>query len=55
MKLYDLIKHHTTDVRLAGVRECGEKKYDLITDDNLAYPPVHESTIRKVKPELLGG
>jgi len=54
MKLYDLIKQHTLEVSYAGTCECGEKKYDLITDDNLIYPPIHESAIREVKPELLG-
>lgn len=53
MKLKELIEHHTLKVVLCGHCECGERKYDLITDQNLAYPPVHESSIREVKPELL--
>lgn len=53
MKLKDLIEQHTLKVVLCGHCECGERKYDLITDHNLAYPPIHESTILEVKPELL--
>lgn len=53
MKLKDLIGKHTLKVVLCSHCECGERKYDLITDHNLAYPPVHESTILEVKPELL--
>lgn len=53
MKLKELIEHHTLKVVLCGHCECGERKYDLITDQNLAYPPIHESTILEVKPELL--
>ncbi len=53
MKLKELIEQHTLKVVFCGHCECGERKYDLITDHNLAYPPIHESSIRKVKPELL--
>lgn len=53
MKLKELIEKHTLKVVLCSHCECGEQKYDLITDQNLAYPPIHEPVIRKVKPELL--
>lgn len=53
IKLYDLIKCYTKEVWYAGECKCGESKYDLITTDNKVYAPVHESTIRKVKPSLL--
>lgn len=53
MKLKELIEQHTLKVVFCGHCECGERKYDLITDQNLAYPPIHESTIKEVKPELL--
>lgn len=55
IRLYDLIKNYTKEVWYAGECECGEIKYDLITEPQAVYPPVHESTIRKVKPELLEG
>ena len=32
---------------------CGEAMYDLITDDNLAYPPLSGKIIRQVRPDLL--
>ena len=32
---------------------CGEAMYDLITDDDLAYPPLSEKIIRQVRPDLL--
>lgn len=54
MILKELIEHHTLNVVYCGQCECGERKYDLITDDNLAYQPIHESQILQVKPELLG-
>ena len=53
MKLKELIEEHTLEIIHCGECECGEEKFDLITDDGLVYPPVHKSTIRKVKPELL--
>lgn len=53
MKLRELLEEHVLGVVYAGQCECGEKKYDLITDDNLIYPPVHENTIKKVRPELI--
>lgn len=53
MILKELIKHHTVNVIYCGQCECGERKYDLITDDDLVYPPVHESQILQVKSELL--
>lgn len=53
MKLKELLEEHVLAISYAGVCECGEIKYDLITDDNLIYPPVHENTIKKVRPELI--
>lgn len=53
MKLVDLIKKHTLSVQFCGTCDCGEAKYDLITDDGLVYPPVHEVSIRNLRPELL--
>ena len=53
IKLYDIIKTHTKEVWYAGECECGESKYDLITEPQAIYPPVHESTIKQVNPELL--
>ena len=53
MKMVELIQKHTFSVKFCGVCECGENKYDLITYDALIYPPVHEVTIRNLKPELL--
>ncbi|EAD3838203.1 TPA: hypothetical protein U0U57_002164 [Listeria monocytogenes] len=55
MTLREALKKHTRFVMFCGTCECGEAKYDLIVDDDLAYPPVHESTILEVNPELLGG
>ena len=34
MKLKDLIEQHTLKVVFCGHCECGERKYDLITDQN---------------------
>jgi len=45
MTLREVISIKAKDIQYAGHCDCGEKKYDLITEDNLAYPPVHESTI----------
>ena len=53
MKLKELLEKHVVGVLYAGDCECGEVKYDLITDDNLIYPPVHESVIESVRPDLL--
>lgn len=53
MKLKELIQK-AERIHYAGVCECGERKFDLLCEDNLAYEPVHESAIRKVKPELFG-
>ena len=53
MKLKELIEEHTLEINQCGKCECGEEKFDLITDVGLVYPPIHKSTIRKVKPELL--
>ena len=53
MKMIELIQKNTSSVKFCGVCECGENKYDLITYDMSVYPPVHESTIRNLKPELL--
>ena len=53
MKLKELLEKHAVGVLYAGDCECGEVKYDLITDDNLIYPPVHESIIESVRPDLL--
>ena len=52
MKLKELIEEHTLEISYCGECECGEEKFDLITDDGLVYPPIHKSVIRKVKPEL---
>lgn len=52
MKLRDLIKQ-ANNIYYAGMCECGERKFDLSCDDGLAYEPVHESTIKKIRPELL--
>ena len=52
MKLSELIKR-AKHIYFAGMCECGEKKFDLDCGDNLAYEPVHESAIKKVRPELL--
>ena len=53
MKLIELIQKHTLSVQFCGTCECGGDKYDLITDDGLVYPPVHEASIINLKPELL--
>lgn len=53
MKLRELLEKHTLSVEFAGYCDCGERKFDLITDDHLWYPLIHESSILKVKPELL--
>lgn len=53
MKLKELLEEHVVDIVYAGYCECGDVKYDLITDDNLIYPPVHESAIEAVRPDLL--
>ena len=42
-----------THIYFAGICECGERKFDLSCEDNLAYEPVHESAIKDVRPELL--
>ena len=53
MKLKELLEEHVLAISYAGDCKCGEVKYDLITDDNLIYPPVHESVIESVRPDLL--
>lgn len=53
MNLLDIVKNHTASVEFCGTCECGGNKYDLITDDGLVYPPIHEESIRHIKPELL--
>ncbi|HDI3618659.1 TPA: hypothetical protein PNC13_000964 [Listeria monocytogenes] len=55
MTLREALKNHTRFVMFCGMCECGEAKYDIFVDDDLAYPPVHESTILEVNPELLEG
>ena len=50
--LRELIQN-ATHIYLAGMCECGQKKFDLSCKDNLAYEPVHESAIKTVRPELL--
>lgn len=55
MKLKKLLEEHVVGISYAGKCECGEIKYDLITDDNLVYPPVHESVIEYARPDLLNG
>ena len=52
MKLMEVIKEHTLKIEYHGTCNCGGKKYNLITDDGLVYPPVHEISIRNLKPEL---
>lgn len=52
MKLVEVIKKHTLSVEYCGRCKCGGNKYNLITDDGLVYPPVHEISIRNLKPEL---
>lgn len=53
MKLVEVIKKHTLSIEYYGRCECGDNKYNLVTDDGLTYPPVHEVSIRNLKPELL--
>ena len=53
MKLTELIQEHTLSVQFCGTCECGGDKYDLVTDDGLVYPPIHEASILNLKPELL--
>ena len=52
MTLRQLIQN-ATHIYLAGMCECGQKKFDLSCKDNLAYEPVHESAINDARPELL--
>ena len=52
MTTRELIKKATA-IYYAGMCECGERKFDLCCDDNLAYEPVHEGMIKKIRPELL--
>ena len=52
MTIRELIQN-ATHIYFAGICECGQKKFDLSCEDNLAYEPVHESAIKEVKPELL--
>lgn len=52
MTLRELIKE-AKHIYYAGMCECGERKFDLSCDDGLAYEPVHESVIKKIRPELL--
>ncbi|WP_373804804.1 hypothetical protein [Jeotgalibaca porci] len=53
MKLIEVIKKHTLSIEYCGRCECGCNKYNLITDDGLVYPPVHEESILNLKPDLL--
>jgi len=53
MILRELLEQHTCKVVFCGFCECGERKYDLITDNGLVYPPVEESLIMKINPKLL--
>ncbi|EIA3997449.1 hypothetical protein K7G10_002698 [Listeria monocytogenes] len=55
MTLREALEKHTRHIMFCGMCECGEAKYDLIVDGDLTYPPVHESTILEVNPELLEG
>ena len=32
---------------------CGEQMYDLITNNNLAYPPLSRKIIKQVRPDLV--
>ena len=52
MTLEELIKE-AKQIHYAGMCECGERKFDLSLNNGLAYEPVHESAIEKVRPELL--
>lgn len=53
MPLREALEKHTRYIMFCGMCECGEAKYDLIVDGDLTYPPVHESTILEVNPDLL--
>ncbi|EHW1515588.1 hypothetical protein MK686_002376 [Listeria monocytogenes] len=53
MTLREELEKHTRHIMFCGMCECGEAKYDLIVDGDLTYPPVHESTILEVNPDLL--
>lgn len=53
MTLREALEKHTRHIMFCGMCECGEAKYDLIVDGDLTYPPVHESTILEVNPDLL--
>ncbi|EAD1434784.1 hypothetical protein ACON2I_002028 [Listeria monocytogenes] len=55
MTLREALEKHTRHIMFCGMCECGEAKYDLIVDGDLTYPPVHESTILEVNPDLLEG
>ncbi|EPB7455344.1 hypothetical protein ACRR4P_001539 [Listeria monocytogenes] len=55
MTLREALEKHTRHIIFCGTCECGEAKYNLIVDGDLMYPPVHESTILEVNPELLEG
>lgn len=52
MTLREILEKHLIRISYAGKCECGEMKYDLITDDNLVYPPIHANVIRKIRPDL---
>ena len=52
MTTRELIKK-AKKIYFAGMCECGERKFDLDCGDNLVYEPVHESAIKKIRPELL--
>lgn len=53
MTLREALEKHTRHIMFCGMCEWGEAKYDLIVDGDLTYPPVHESTILEVNPDLL--
>ncbi|EKB3204402.1 hypothetical protein [Listeria monocytogenes] len=55
MTLREALEKHKRHIMFCGMCECGEAKYDLIVDGDLTYPPVHESTILEVNPDLLEG
>lgn len=52
MKLNELARK-IKEIHFAGTCECGQRKFDINCGDNLAYPPLHESTIKRLRPELL--
>ena len=52
MTLRELIQS-AIHIYYAGDCCCGERKFDLDCGDNLVYEPVHESAIKKIRPELL--